>query len=106
MTDDFKPDISDMNMDRMLNDTEVKIVANLWKMLDVKGVPIDDIPEELIKMKAVHELQHNLCGLGKKHDLNRLEMVIAVRCALFNVIWDYTLVNSEVDKQRFQHENK
>ena len=108
MTDKFKPDAKEIkkNMNRMLNNAEVKVVADLLKMLDVRGVPIDDIPEELINLKAVKELEHRLCQLGKDHNLNRLEMVLAVRCALFDVIWDYTLVTSEVDKQRFQHENK
>lgn len=106
MTDEFKLDKEAMDMTRMLNIEEVKVITHLWKMLDVKGVPIDDIPEDLIHMDAVKYLMNQLCNAGKKYNLSRAEMVIAVRCALFDVLWNYTLVDTEVAKQKFQHDNK
>ena len=106
MTEPSKTDPSSIDMNRMLNPEEVKLVGRLWSLLDVRGTPIDDIPEEKINMKAVNELMHNLCNVGSKHELGRVELILAVRCALFDVIWQYTIASTERANQKWQQDNK
>jgi hypothetical protein len=106
MSDEFKPNFSEINMERMLNTEEAKQVGKLWKTLDIVGVPIDDIPKHFINIPVIQEMIDSICEIGRKHNLSRMELMVVVRCALFEVIWDYTLSKSEIGKQKFQHDNK
>ena len=106
MPDKFEFDISQADMKRDLNIEEIKQLASLWKMLDVKGVPIEDVPKEYMKIDAINDLMKSLCDIGKRHNLGQAELIITTRCALFDIIWQFILHNSEMEKQVWQFENK
>ena len=102
----FKPDTKSIDTTRELADQEKEMFKLLWGMFDPEYTIEQLDSEGLLDIDIVNEFGSMITKISSKHKLTSPMMMANLKCGIISTLSQHLVLNTEIQRQRFQYENK
>ena len=102
----FKPDIKSIDTTRELAPQEKDLFTVLWDMLDHDYTLRQMEEDDLLDIDLVNEYGSMITKIASKHKLTPPQMMANLKCGIVSAVSQHLVLNTEIQRQRFQYENK